>query len=168
MFWQSPNLVKYVCEFLPRMKARHPLYTYLKLRCACRQVLQVTHVQMQAACNAMLFILGKEKEYMEKELARVRKDRPVCGDRENSTQRLVERIRLRYESVKKVKDSGFFCQTLLPGENSERSRPRVHEREASLIMDRRTGMPKAMTPAYKEARMQIIGSFGWFEGKFFL
>ena len=52
-FWQVANLVKSVFEIMPYMKARHPLYAYLKLRCVCRKVLQVTHVQIEAACSAL-------------------------------------------------------------------------------------------------------------------
>ena len=61
--WQRARLVKSVFEFVPRMKARHPLYVYLRLRCVCRKVLQVTHVQIEAVCSALFISLGKQNEY---------------------------------------------------------------------------------------------------------
>ena len=66
-------------------------------------------------------------------------------------------------ALKKIKDSGFLCQTIAACPGLLRARAD----RAFLTFDK-SGYPKGMAPAYYMARIKMIGKFGWFEGRLYL
>ena len=151
VFWHRASLVKSVFEFMPRMKVRHPLHAYLRLRCVCRKILQVTHAQnlIEEVCSALLTSLGNEYIFTQ--------PRTCLGIQLHSI------CETQYKAMKKIKDSGFLCQTIAAGPGPLC----VRADRAFLIFDKR-GYPKGMTKAYYKVRIQMIGKFGWFEGRLYL
>ena len=112
------HAVESVCEFLPRMKVRHPLQTYLRLRCVSWTVLQATHVPMNAACSHMIIRLGEQIKQRVNESFEL-------GAQGTALKRLclhqpLETYRQQYTALKKVIDSGFLFQTLQQGTDSTR------------------------------------------------
>ena len=157
-FWRIEPLVVLVCEFLPRMQARHPLYTCLRLRCACRTVHQAMHVPMTELLKNALLFLRKTKEWQDGLLASLKiANVAVLAPDERSA---VNNCRIQLAAAQRTHDSGFLHQIWLP---SSGRRNRLHKNGARLNYSR--GLPTGMTLDYFTTRIKIIGKFGWFGDK---
>ena len=141
----------------PRMQARNPLYTCLRLRCACRRVLQAMHVPTTKLLEFALRHLREETDRQDKLMATLNIHEHQLGHDDRC---IVHNCRIQLEAAQRVHDSGFLHQIWLP---SSGRRNRLHKNGARLNYSR--GLPTGMTLDYFTTRIKIIGKFGWFGDK---
>ena len=150
-----------MCDWLPHMKVRHPLYTQLRLRITCRTILQATHASLVAAVNSLFIQLCKQVRWHAQLLAMLKMNESQLADA--SDRNVIEWCRNQQRALKRIHDSGVLYQVWLPFANGSRG---VLYRDGDLLtISPNTNLPHGMTQDYWKARMPLIKKFGWCEGK---
>ena len=161
-FWQDTLLVETMCDWLPHMKVRHPVYTRLRLRITCRRILQAMHAPLISAANFLSNQLCEQMKRHAQSFAMLKNSESYDVLARDGA--VIEWWKHQHKALKRIHDSGVLYHMWLPFSNGSRG---VLYRDGDLLtLSPETGLPHGMTRDYWNARMPPIKKFGWYNGKF--
>ena len=161
-FWQVALLVESMCDWLPHMRVRHPLYTRLRLRITCRRILQAMHAPLMASANFFSNQLCEQmKRHAQLKAMLMNKESQFCEQMKRHAQlfarlknneshdalakdgAVIEWWKHQHKALKRIHGSGILYHMWLPFSNGSRG---VLYRDGDLLtLSPKTGLPHGMT-----------------------
>ena len=132
--------------FVPEMKARHPLWTFLQLRATCRSMVWPCIVAMDLRAR----FLWSSPQYASQHQARI-EHHSTCGP-------------TQLERLRRILESGILHQMWAPDCHI---RGELSQRRRDLLFDARTLRPFGMSERYWQALKLRVGTrgHGWIKGR---